>query len=268
MKTKQMLSILTLLAICLFANAQNKLHCLEDQCGFEPGQIVYLFGDQVQLRESPTTDAKVLKTLPIGSHMSVIKRHDNSWRYKGMDHPYYKVDYKGTEGYVLGGLLALEKLTINGIDHYFGRAQVGGVSQLVIRSLKAEGGFSEKAIRLGNDHFYLNMLGTKGLTGIDGMVWVDYVADACGVEGGGIYLFQQQGRLHTVARLSQVHDAGAYFISEAFIFPDDAHGVAGKIRYKKEVGEYFDEAANWKKTSVETKELIWTPQGLDLAQNR
>ena len=67
-----MLSILTILAICLFSNAQENPICIADDCGFEPGQIVYLFGDQVQLREAPTTESKVIKTLPIGMHLVVI----------------------------------------------------------------------------------------------------------------------------------------------------------------------------------------------------
>lgn len=266
MKAKQMLSILTILAICLFASAQDKPHCIYEDCGFEPGQIVYLFGDQVQLRESPTTQSKVLKTLPIGMHMVVIEKHENSWRYKGNDHHFYKVDYKGTEGYVLGGLLALEKKTINNVVHLFGRSKEGNEDYLLIRTLDDDGGFAEKSTRLANARFHLTDLGTKGLPEIEGILFVDYVAEACGVEGGGIYLFQQDGRLHQVARLSQVSDAGAYYLWEEFIFPDDEYGVVGKIRYKKEKGEYFDENANWKKTSVETKELIWTKQSLGLAQ--
>ncbi|MEO0573368.1 MAG: SH3 domain-containing protein [Bacteroidota bacterium] len=265
MKAKQMLSILTLLAICLFTNAQESPLCIDEGCGFEPGQIVYLFGDQVQLREAPTTESKVIKTLPIGMHLIVQEEHKNSWRYKGVDHHFYKVDYKGTQGYVLGGLLALEKKSINKVVHLFGRAKTGNEDYLLIRTLKEDGSFTEKSTRLGNGQFYLTDLGTKGLPSIDGILLLDYVAEACGVEGGGIYFFQQEGQLHQVARLSQVSDAGAYYLWEEFIFPEDEHGVAGRIRYKKEVGEYFDEAAHWKKTSVETKELVWTNQSLGLA---
>jgi hypothetical protein len=266
MKAKQMLSILTLLTICLFTNAQEKLHCTYDECGFEPGDVVYLFGDQVQLRVAPTVEAKVLKTLPIGMHLVVIDKHENSWRYKGIDSHYYKVDYKGTVGYVLGGLLALEKKTINNVVHLFGRSKVGDVDHLLIRSLQEDGSFTEKTTRLGNTQFYLSQLGKKGLPNIEGILLIDYVAEACGIEGGGIYLFQQAGKLHQVARLSQVSDAGTYYFWEEFIFPEDDHGVDGKIRYKKEIGEQFDEFSNWTKKSVEMKELVWSNDTLGLAQ--
>ena len=258
MKAKQMLSILTLLTICLFANAQQKLHCLYDDCGFESGEVVYLFGDHVQLRASPDPKSKVLKTLSIGTQLVILGKHEHSWRYKGVDSHYYKVGYKGMEGYVLGGLMALERKTVQKLTHLFGRAKSGDEEYLLIRSLQENGSFTEKSTRLAQSQFYLSSLGTKGVPDIEGILLVDYVAEGCGSEGGGIYLFQQQGKLHQVARLSQVSDAGIYYVWEEFIFPEDNHGIAGKIRYKKETGELFDEASKWKKTSVVTKELTWS----------
>lgn len=257
MKTKQMLSILTLLTICLFVNAQQKLHCSYDDCGFESGEVVYLFGDQVQLREAPTIKSKVLKTLKIGTQLVVLGKHEHSWRYKGMDSHFYKVGYKGIEGYVLGGLMAIERKVINDLTHLFGRSKTGDQDYLLIRTLAEDGSFSEKSTRLGNTQFYLSHLGTKGVPGVEGILLVDYVAEGCGSEGGGIYLFQQQDRLHQVARLSQVSDAGMYYSWEEFIFPEDEHGLEGKIVFRKEQGAYLDEESSWKKITKETRELTW-----------
>jgi len=266
MKAKQIFSILTILTLCFYTNAQEKSLCIYDDCGFTPGQIVYLFGDQVHLRAAPTTTAKVLKTLPIGTRLVVQEKHENSWPYKGVDHHYYKVTYKGAQGYVLGGLIALEKKTIHNVVHLFGRSKTGSEDYLLIRTIKDNGNFTEKSTRLGNGQFYLSVLDNKGLPNIDGILFVDYLAEACGVEGGGIYLFQQEGTLHQVARLSQISDAGAYYFWEEFIFPNDQNGVPGKIRYKKETGESYDETADWKKTSVETKVMVWNNHSLKLAQ--
>ncbi len=262
MKAKQMSSILTLLTICLFANAQQKLHCGYDDCGFESGEVVYLFGDQVQLREGPTTTSKVLKTLKIGTQLVILGKHENSWRYKGRDSHFYKVGYKGMEGYVLGGLIAIERKVVRKATHLFGQAKTGDEHYLLIRTLAEDSSFTEKATRLGNTQFYLSHLGTKGVPEVEGILWVDYISEGCGSEGGGIYFFQQEGTLHQVARLSQVSDAGVCYFWEEFVFPEDDHGVAGKIRYKKEIGEYYDEASQWKKTSVETRELEWSGEKL------
>lgn len=266
MKAKQILSILTILTICLSTNAQEKTHCIYDGCGFDTGQTVYLFGDQVQLREAPTTNSKVLKTLSIGTPLVIQEKHANSWRYKGVDHPFYKVSYNGMEGYVLGGLISLDRKVIKNLVHLFGRSKTGDEDYLLIRSLKDGGNFTEKATRLANGQFSLSALGSKGLPDVDGILFVDYLSEACGVEGGGIYLFQQEGDLHQVARLSQVTDAGVYYFWEEFIFPEDTYGVPGKIRYKKEMGEKLDETAHWEKTSSETKLLVWTNGSLELAQ--
>ena len=266
MKTKQILSILTILTICLTTKAQEKVHCIYEDCGFEPGQTVYLFGDQVQLREAPTTNSKVLKTLSIGSPLVIQEKHENSWPYKGVDHPFYRVTYKGVAGYVLGGLISLEKKVINDVVHLFGRSKTGDEDYLLIRSLKNDGSFTEKSTRLANGQFYLSALGNKGLPNIEGILFVDYLAEACGVEGGGIYLFQHEGALHQVARLSQISDAGVYYYWEEYIFPEDQYGVPGKIRYKKEIGENYNEAAEWEKMSKETKILVWNNLNLELAQ--
>ncbi|UWX54880.1 SH3 domain-containing protein [Maribacter litopenaei] len=175
MKAKQILSILTILTICLFTNAQEKTHCIYDDCGFEPGQTVYLFGDQVQLREAPTTNSKVLKTLSIGSPLVIQEKHENSWRYKGIDHHFYKVSYKGKDGYILGGLIALEKKTIQDVVHLFGRSKTGNEDYLLIRSLKDDGSFTEKSTRLANSQFYLSAPGNKGLPNIEGILFVNYL---------------------------------------------------------------------------------------------
>ena len=266
MKTRQMLSILTLLAICLFTNAQEKLHCSYEDCDFTKGEVVYLFGDDVLLREAPTVESKILGKLEIGTHMVILEKHKNSWPYKGIDSPFYKVDYKGTEGYILGGLIALEKKTVHGVTHLFGRAKSAQQDYLLIRTLKGDGKFTEKSVRLDNPQFYLTAQGNKGLSQIDAMLYVDYLAEGCGVEGGRIYFFQKGDSLYQVARLSQIFDAGVYAIQEEFIFPEDVDGVEGKIRYTKELAEYYDDAANWEKKSLESKELVWTDHSLGLAQ--
>ncbi|MEM1340450.1 MAG: SH3 domain-containing protein [Bacteroidota bacterium] len=257
MKAKQMLSILTLLTICLFTNAQQKLHCSRENCEFESGEVTYLFGNQVQLREGPTTTSKVLKTLAIGTQLVILEKHENSWRYKGVDSNFYKVGYKGIEGYVLGGLMAIERKIINEVTHLFGHAKTGNEDYLLIRSLKEDGSFTEKATRLEATQFYLLYLGTMGVPDLQGILLVDYVSEGCGSEGGGIYLFQQDEQLHQVARLSQVSDAGAYYFWEEFVFPDDDHGAAGKILFKKEKGEYMDKESNWTRITKETRELTW-----------
>lgn len=60
-----------------------------------------------------------------------------------------------------------------------------------------------------------------------------------------------------MARLSQVSDAGVYYFWEEFIFPEDDHGMIGKILFKKEQGEYLDDESSWKKITKETRELTW-----------
>ncbi|WP_343487892.1 SH3 domain-containing protein [Allomuricauda sp. d1] len=257
MKARQMLSILTILTICLFANAQEKYHCSYDECGFEPGEMVYLFGDDVKLRTAPTTESEVIKILNIGTELTVLEKTENSWPYRGIESNFYKVDYKGTTGYVLGGLLSLERKQLYGKTHLFGYAKNGELEYLYIRTLKPDGSFGEKSVRLSHGNLALKTMDNRGLNGVDGILYIDYLAEACGVEGGGIYLFQQDDELKQVARLSQVSEAGVFYHAEEFIFPHDQGGMPGKVLLKKEQGENLDETSNHIKRSVETRELVW-----------
>ena len=135
-----------------------------------------------------------------------------------------------------------------------------------MRTLNPDGSFTEKSTRLHSKQFYLTALGSKGVPDIEGVVWVDYVSNATNADSGGIYLFQQEGELFQVARVAQKSEQGSKYSWEELIFPEDQYGMAGIIRYKKEIGYCLNEKANWKKRSVETKDLVWDKSGLSLAQ--
>ncbi|MAU26926.1 MAG: hypothetical protein CMH48_06860 [Muricauda sp.] len=257
MKTKQMLLSLTTLTICLFMNAQEKYHCNGDDCGFAPGEVVYLFGDDVKLRSQPTTESGVIKILDIGTELTVLEKTENSWPYRGIESPFYKVDYKGTTGYVLGGLISLEKKELNGSTYLFGYSRSGDLEYLNIRSPKPDGSFTENTLRLAHSGITIQGHGNKGLTGVDGILYINYRAEACGMQGGGIYCFQEGHRLIPAARLTQISEAGVFYRWETFVFPTDQEGVAGKILFKKEQGENLDDDSKWYKITTETRELVW-----------
>ena len=89
------------------------------------------------------------------------------------------------------------------------------------------------------------------------MLCVNLYAEACGVDGGKIYLFNNGDRLIEAIRLSVVSDAGAFWYSETVIFPDDEEGWEGIVRYKREHGTPMDEEYNWTKSTIHTLNLVW-----------
>ncbi|MCL6267830.1 SH3 domain-containing protein [Flagellimonas myxillae] len=257
MKTKFWITALTTLFTFSFNYAQDSYYCPTEACSFQPGQKVYVFGNDTKLRSTPSAESEVLELLKIGEWIEILEKTQFSWPYKGFDSPFYKVKYDdGVTGYVLGGLISLERKTLNGENYYFAYSKKGKKTFLNIRSVK-HGDYVEIKVPLSNTDFKIEVFDNKGIPGIDGILYINYFAEACGVDGGGTYLFAHNGELTPVGSLSQVTDSGVYFHSERFIFPTDVGGLPDKILFKKEQGELYDESTNWTKTTVEIRELSW-----------
>lgn len=223
---------------------------------FEPGEQVYVFGNNVKLRSAPKIESEVLEFLKIGEWVQIVEKTEFSWPYKGYDSPFYKVKYDDVTGYILGGLLAIEKKNLNAMDYFFAFSKEGNHNFLNIRNV-VEGSYLEQKVPLSHTNIAIHTIGDRGIPNLDGILFVDYIADACGIESGGIYLFAHSNELTKVAELSEISDAGVFYRSERFIFPDDQGGIPGKIFFKKEQGENLDEASLWTKTFVETRQLSW-----------
>ncbi|MEO9512669.1 MAG: SH3 domain-containing protein [Flavobacteriaceae bacterium] len=239
------------------ANFGQRLHCPDDKCSFQPGDQVYLFGNDVKLRATPNTASKVLELLKIGEWVEIIEKTDFSWPYNGFDSPFYKVKYDDMTGYILGGLFSLQRKILNGIPYFFAYSKEGTTLFLNIRSIRA-GTYMVNKVPLANANISIKTMGNLGLKDLDGILYIDYYAEACGMEGGGIYFFAHNNTLKKVAQLSQISDAGIFHRYEKFIFPDDKGGIPEKIRFKKEQKQYLDDKTRWTQTTIETRQLTWT----------
>ncbi|PWL40458.1 hypothetical protein DKG77_06515 [Flagellimonas aquimarina] len=250
-------TVLTTLFTISLITAQNGHNCPLEECDFKPGEKVYLFGNDVKLRAEPDTESEVLELLKIGEWVKIIEKTEFTWPYRGFDSAFYKVKYDtGVTGYILAGLLSFEKKVLNDQNYFFAYSKEGETTFLNIRSIK-NGSYIEKKIPLANTNIHIKVMDDKGIPDLDGMLFIDYYAEACGMEGGGIYLFVQDDELTRVASLSQVSDAGAFFYSEKFIFPFDEGGVPERILFKKERFQNLDDTSKWTKITTETRELSW-----------
>lgn len=73
---------------------------------YDKGETVYAYSDTINLRESPSTDAKVLTRLMTGDAAKVLERTDTRLTLSGVYDYWYKIDFQGRQGYVWGALLA------------------------------------------------------------------------------------------------------------------------------------------------------------------
>lgn len=219
--------------------------------------IYYLFGHDVAFRSQSEKNSEVIDVLKIGTEVKVIEKSEKSIDFRGKESYYYKVEHNNKTGYVLGSLISLEKKQIGDFKYFFTYGKDGERFYIIIRTLDNQNEIKELVTELGTVEFSFDLSDNKGIDGISNIVFVNYLAEACGVDGGGIYFFQTENELKKVFKIIQVSDAGVYWNIEELIFPTDKNGVKGKIVYQKELGDYKDETTNWVEISKVSRELEW-----------
>ncbi|CAN0602027.1 unnamed protein product, partial [Ectocarpus sp. 12 AP-2014] len=99
------------------------------------GGQYFLFGDNVKFRTAPDTNSEVIALLTIGSSVEIIEKSNKILSYNGMDSPFYKVSHKGKTGYILGGLISLEKQEYEDYTYLFTFKKIDFIHHLLVRSM-------------------------------------------------------------------------------------------------------------------------------------
>lgn len=257
--------ILVLMLFFSEINAQREIRYLELKKEFVPNQMVYLFGDNVKLRKEPTTESIALKKLKITSELQIIRKTNETYLYNGIKWPWYEVRYKNTKGYIIGGFISLDTKKILTSTYVITYKKEEDNYKIIVRVINESGNYIENSQNFGTEStFSLEVFDNRGIPNIKDMVYVNYHAEACGINGGGYYLFNDGNFLTKAISLSEVGDGGIYWFSEEVVFPNEKGGKEGKILYRKEAGELVDEITNRTKTTIETCEFVWEGKLLEL----
>lgn len=231
---------------------------------FEPNQKVYLFGNDVKLREEPNTSSKVISLLKISTEVFVIEKTNKIKLYNGIDWPWYKIKTSnGEEGFLLGGLISKDIKKIKNSIYLISLRKVNDDYFVLTRVVNGNQDYLENSKKIATTTFSISVSDNKGVKSIKNMIYIDYLAEACGVDGGGYYLFNTGNSLIKAIELSSVADGGLYWLKEDVVFPSDFGGKKDKIILKREHGEMIDEVTEHKKITIETKQFVW--QGKELA---
>lgn len=263
-----MTKFFTALVFALFATVATKAQdgdYFASYIPFEAGSAVYLYGDNVKFRDAPNTESNTIEQLPIGTPVEILAVMDEKMQYNGADHFWYKVKHNGKEGYILGGLLSLTKLTggrKGDVDFYFIRRNHDDRGYVDIRAVRGNAIISEFSVLLkGSYSFSLSISDNRGLAEVDNILTIDYIAEACGVDGGLTYVWWRYDRFYHLADLSEVGDGGVFYTTETFTFPKDKDGMPNVVIYNRETVETFDENTNWTNTTIERREYKWGRDG-------
>ncbi len=227
---------------------------------FPAGDTAYLFGDQVRLRTGPGTNSETVTLLPIDSKVTILEQTDVQQTYQGRASHWYKVQYDGQAGYVLGGLLAADRVQHSGKSFLLSVALEGNQYYARCRSavageLKQEIRVELPAVSFSYPVFEFQVFDNRGLDGIEHILVIDSYPESCGAPGGATYLFYQNGTLNKVFQTQSSSDAGVVWLHEALIFPNEENGVPGRVVYHRVYGEMMEEASNWVEETTVTREL-------------
>ena len=230
---------------------------LSEYYEFEKGEIAFMYGDNVKLRDQPSVESNVLTFLKIGERVEIMEKTDSKMKFDGIESPWYKVKVNDKVGFVLGNLISLDKATYGNLTYLVSLKKDGLILFVKTRVLEDRLNYKENISQLMTGYFSIKATGNRGLENIKSIVGIDYLAEACGVNGGGIYLFYNGEELVKAIDYTQVADGGAYWFHEEYIFPNDEEGKNGKIVYKREVGETIEEETEWVETKLTQRILEW-----------
>jgi hypothetical protein len=234
---------------------------------FEEGSTERLYGDRVVLRDKPSSTATAMDTLSIGSEVQIVQKTEEKSSLNGLDWNWYKVKVGRKTGYILGGLIALDHIAYSEDVVYL--VTIAGTNRTTedweyidykvrARALAPTGEFYGHESKLNTSSFYIEAFGNRGVEGIDEILVINLFAEACGVDGGEIYVFNDGSRLMEAFQLTKLFDGGSFWFTEKVMFPDDDKNWGnGTIIYTREQGETMNEELGWTKATINTLELKW-----------
>ncbi|MFB9051595.1 SH3 domain-containing protein [Formosa undariae] len=233
-----------------------------DNYEFENGEIAFMFGDDVKLRDQPNTESDVLTLLKIGEQIEILEKSDLTMMFDGIESPWYKVKTKDKEGFVLGSLISLDRVFDKNLAYFISLKKEDSKLFLKTRVLESNLEFKENISELSTWSFSIKASGNKGLENIKSIFEINYLAEACGVDSGGIYLFYDGNDLIKAMNYTQVSDAGLYWFMEEYTFPTDEDGVEGKIVYESDSGVTKEYETEWTESKVIRRVLEWNGKEL------
>ena len=174
-------------------------------------QDYYLFGNDVKFRTEPNTSSKTIVLLAIGTKVKVLEKTIHTLSYNGYNSSFYKVKHNNQTGFILKGLLALEKKKVNNYTFYFNFKKKDEEYNIEIRAVNQKNDIQETSSKLENAFISLEAYNNKGLPNLESILFISYTAEACGENGGGIYFFKQNNTFKKVFEVEQISDSGVFY---------------------------------------------------------
>ena len=217
-----------------------------------------VFGDKINVRQAPNKDAAVVDQLTIGEPVTIIAEDPAEMTLNGWTAQWRKIAYtrngKRREGFAWGGVLSPIALQAGDVSFVYNivkstskkeKGPDGAVydnpeHDIEIRAVRGGAIASTVRLRLGFQPDYLSeafLYNHLGLKQYKNVLKFTFHYEACGYTAYDVWCVWDGRQLVQLPVLESASDAGAFFDSETYLFPEVQGGVEGMLLYQHEHGE-------------------------------
>lgn len=270
---KSLWTALFLLMLQFFAAQENEAYA-DGIFGFEENKAQKIFTDWTRVRLDPGVNGKIADSLQTNQQVMILKKEEGVLKLGERTANWYKISYqKGDntlEGYVWGGNLCVGYRNKNGYDFLFGlsktidrknrefneieKQNIAGIKVMEGNTLIDEVYFDTgKGEELSSGSF--NIESSHKLQNVEFTLKAGVSGEACGIAGYDQYVLFKDKKLIALPQLMNVGDAGVFYHSEEFVFPNDKGGMPNVFILKVEDMEVDEKDREKKKQSSKT--YLW-----------
>lgn len=227
---------------------ENEISYLYGELVFMKNSEAYLFGNNVKLRQKPSTESLELENLPILTKLILLEKTKIKQTINGVESSWIKIKAKNKTGYILDNFISSSYLSTNTNIFLTRIIKENDTLFLDMRKIDIKDNDDATQIKLKIPHNNISIKTSKnkGLEGISNIIYINYISEACGMEGGGKYLFIRNGKILKELEINQISDAGIFWKTEKILFPEnDKNLEKNSIKFVQEIGNVIDESSQW-----------------------
>lgn len=270
---KTLWTALFLLMLQFFTAQESEVYA-DGVFGFEENKTQKIFTDWTRVRLNPGVNTQIVDSLQTNQQVMILKKEETVLKLGERAANWYKISYqKGEstlEGYVWGGNLCIGYRNKNGYDFLFGlsktidrknkeyneieKQNIAGIKVMEGNTLIDEVYFDTgRGEELNSAAF--NIESGHKLQNVELTLKAMVSGEACGIAGYDQYVLFKDKKLMILPQLTNVGDAGAFYHSEEYVFPNDKGGISNAFILKVEDMEVDEKDREKKKSSSKT--YLW-----------
>lgn len=272
---KTLWTALFLLTLQLFTAQENEVYA-DGVFNFTENKNQKIFTDWTRVRKEPGVNAQILDSLRSNQQIMILKKEETVpvLQLGERRANWYKISYQKddlvSEGYVWGGNVCVGYRNKNGYDFLFGlsktvdrkikdlnepeKQNIAGIKVMEGNTLIEEIYFDTgRGEELSTASF--NIESNHKLQDVEFTLKAMVSGEACGIAEYDQYVLYKEKKLIALPQLMNVGDAGVYYHSEEYVFPNDKGGIPNAFILKVEDMETDDKDREKKKRSSKT--YLW-----------